>query len=719
MMIKKLFFPLVFGLSTHFAWASSDNFCTPNWALNQRGYDRCSSLPIISPSNDTRVNLKLLLVNDGFATVQAKPISKEEVEFGYGKVPFSLETFESNIFKSKDKTGSSNSEDKYDSYGAGSRCVSNDTGKADFIHALEQSRELTQAERTMLTKERQKLNPGCVDVSAAKVSNNVNISDKIAKNCTSSTCKQFMRYITAATAFYEGRFVQAESDFSYLIKSEQPWLKEASLYMLGRTELNLSQQNAFDSAGFPELEKVDKKALMASEVKFTNYLKHYPSGRYASSARGLLRRIYWLSNQPEKLADEYGWQLNHPESPQHNLTIDEFVQEADNKLLMTANPRQIKNPLLLATLDVSLMRHTDPSGTKQISFSDLQKQQTVFAGHKALYEYVLAAHRFYVQKDAAKTLQTLSDKIPAKMTYLDFSRLVLRGLALEAKKDYLGARTLWLRLLQLSRQPLQAETLQLALALNYEHSNELDLVFQPNSPISDPAIRSILLRSGASPDLLRQMIKSKSTSSRERHIALYTLLYKDLLQGQYRNYGKDYPLLPGDAARYTTSPGMDYGEKPHLALFTWSANKSDDSYQCPSTLDTAKRLAANPKDPHGLICLGDFVNSNDLDSDPAVMGISAPRSSAAYGAVLGSAPSHFPGKLFSRGEGYKIIIADAKAAPDLKAYALYRSIHCYATAGYNHCGGKAVDTSVRKSWFKTLKTRFANTVWAKSLKYYW
>lgn len=719
MLVKRLFLPLVLGLSTQFAWASSDNFCTPNWALNQRGYDRCSSLPLLSPSNDTRVNLKLLLVHDGLAKLQTKQVSKEDAEFGYGKVPFSLDTFENNIFKSKDEAGSSNNEDKSGSYGEGTRCSSNDTGKADFIRALEQSRDITQAERLMLTKERQKLNPGCIDASASKVTNNVNISHDNVKNSTSSTCKQFMRYITAATAFYEGLFVQAESDFSYLSKSDQPWLKEASLYMLGRSELNLSQQNAFDSAGFPELEKVDKKALMASEVKFNRYLKHYPSGRYASSARGLLRRIYWLSNQPEKLADEYGWQLNHPESPQHNLTINEFVREADNKLLMTADPRQIKNPLLLATLDLSLMRHTDPSGTKQISFSDLQKQQSVFAGHKALYEYVLAAHRFYVQKDAAKTLQTLSDKIPAKMTYLDFSRLVLRGLALEAKNDYLGARTLWLRLLQVSRQPLQTETLQLALALNYEHSNQLELVFAPNSPITDPEIRSILLRNGASPDLLRQMIKSKSTSGQERHIALFTLLFKDLLQGQYQNYGKDYPSLPGDAAKYTTSPGMDYGEKPRLALFTWSAKKSDDSYQCPSTLHMAKRLAANPKDPHGLICLGDFVHSNDLDSDPAVTGYPAPRPSAAYGAVLGSAPSHFPGKLFSRGEGYKIIIADANAAPDMKAYALYRSIHCYATAGYNHCGGKAVDKAVRKSWFKTLKTRYANTVWAKSLKYYW
>ena len=99
------------------------------------------------------------------------------------------------------------------------------------------------------------------------------------------------------------------------------------------------------------------------------------------------------------------------------------------------------------------------------------------------------------------------------MTYLDFSRLVLRGLALEATKDRLGARKLWLGLLPASRLPLQSETVQLALALNYEYGNEVESVFKPDSPITEPAIRNILIRSDASPELLRRIINSNLTSS--------------------------------------------------------------------------------------------------------------------------------------------------------------------------------------------------------------
>lgn len=715
MFSKKLLFAVVCILSTNRVWASSDFSCEPKWTLNQNGYDSCSNLPILAPSNDTRINLKLLLVDNGFATLQTNTLTNDVVESGYGKVPFSVDIFESRLFLSQ--AASSDNEDTAVSYGGGTRCISNDAGKADFIAALEQSKDVSAAERKLLAEERQKLNPSCVDVSASKSSDNVSVSTINANNITSPTGKQFMQYLIAATAFYEGHYNVAGYNFAGLKKSDQPWLKETARYMLGRTELNLAQQSAFDSDGFPELTKVDKKALLSAEVKFNDYLKEYPSGRYASSARGLLRRVYWLSNQPQKLVAEYEWQLNNAASPQHNLSLNDLVNEADSKLLGAADPKQINNPILLATIDLLLMRSADSSSTKQISISDLKKQQPIFSQHKALFEYLLAVHQFYVQKDAANTVKALPDAIPQKMTYLDFSRLMLRGQALEATKDSPGARKLWLSLLPVSGQPLQGETLQLALALNYEHSSELGLAFAPDSPITESQIRNILLRNGASADLLRQIAKAKNSSGEERNLAIYTLLYKDLLQGHYQNYIDDYPLLSSAVSKQTHAPEMD-GHRP-LEIFTWTGKKSTDSYGCPSTLGIAQILAKNAQDPYGLICLGDFVNTNDLESGFSVRAYSVQKISDVTTAVLGSAPSHFPGKTFSRGEGYKTVIADANAAPDLKAYALYRSIKCYATSGYNHCSDDNVEKSVRKSWFQSLKTHYPNTTWAKSLKYYW
>jgi hypothetical protein len=70
MVSKKLLLSLVFLLCARHAWASSDFICEPHWTLDQGEYNRCSNLPILAPGNDTRVNLKLLLVDGGFAKLQ-------------------------------------------------------------------------------------------------------------------------------------------------------------------------------------------------------------------------------------------------------------------------------------------------------------------------------------------------------------------------------------------------------------------------------------------------------------------------------------------------------------------------------------------------------------------------------------------------------------------------------------------------------------------------
>ena len=81
--------------------------------------------------------------------------------------------------------------------------------------------------------------------------------------------------------------------------------------------------------------------------------------------------------------------------------------------------------------------------------------------------------------------------------------------------------------------------------------------------------------------------------------------------------------------------------------------------------------------------------------------------------------SDFKGETFSRLDGYKQVIANAKAPKTDKAYALFRAINCYAPAGYNSCGGEDVAPAVRKGWFRQLKSGYADTQWGKSLQYYW
>ena len=704
MILKQLVFFMVCVLSAGGALASSDNLCEPDWTLNRGAYDRCSGLPMLTPGNDTRINLALLLTDGGFASLALQPVSKDDAGLGYGAVPFNLEAFWRAFQANRGLAADGGGESAPVSYGSASRCDSNEGGKADFLAALQESKGLSAAERGLLITARETFAPGCNGGDTARL-----------PEVSSPVAQQFRGYLVAARAFYEGRFGEAEASFGTLARGKQPWLREAALYMLGRCQLNYAQRNAFDSYGFPEPEKADPKALQAAEAGFSTYLKEYPAGMYAASARGLLRRIYWFSGQYRKLADEYAWQLSHTDSPQHNLPLSGLIQEADSKLFAFADPARISDPLLLAVSDLMRMR----PGEKQLGIADLQRQKPLFAKQQVLYDYLLAACQYYVRKDAAAALQHLTDTTPENMGYLGFSRLMLRGLALESAGKYAEARMLWLKLARTAKKPLQGETVQLALAINYEQRAELEPVFAPGSLITEPAIRTVLIRNGASGELLRSIIAARDTSKPERRIALHTLLYKDLLQGRYDDYVRDYPLLPHEVT--TTKPASEGNADngPNLALFRWSGKQADDGYDCPATIDIARRLAKNPKDTYGLLCLGDFVNANDLDSGYGAgwRGPATPTRSTT--GTLGMAPSLFAGKPFVRGESYKQIIDAPDVAPELKAYALYRAIRCYATSGYNHCGGAGVEPPARKAWFMKLKKQYPRSPWSQALKYYW
>ena len=129
-----------------------------------------------------------------------------------------------------------------------------------------------------------------------------------------------------------------------------------------------------------------------------------------------------------------------------------------------------------------------------------------------------------------------------------------------------------------------------------------------------------------------------------------------------------------------------------------------------------------PHDPHAersLICLGEFMR---IDSYDGVLRQDNPPAKPGTPAVpveLSAVATQFPGIGISRLDVYKTIINDARAEPDLRAYALYRAVNCWAPSGSNGCDSSDAPKSQRKQWFEQLKTRYRDTVWASSLKYYW
>ncbi|MGU9859268.1 outer membrane assembly lipoprotein YfiO [Pseudomonas sp. LF245] len=701
------------------ALASSDDSCYPDWRVSRDSLDTCNNLPFLSPGNDSRVNLRLLLADKKTVALTPNALNEDDLAQGFGPVPFAVYRL-TPVGSGETQPDSDDSPTaeldtllaplgiKREDYktageaflnGEGSRCRSNDDDSATaFIRQVVKA-DMPAAERTLLAQSRLQLLTTC-NLDGPVIADPQQIQ--------SSDGQLFRTYLQAAADFYSGRFAEAERGFSALASANSPWLKETALYMTARTALNQAQANTYDEYGVPNLERVDKSALAAAEQGFGNYVKTYPQGAYTASARGLLRRVYWLADDNAKLADAYAWGLTQATEAQRNVSVDELVEEADVKLLsVTGGP--IDTPMIQLVSDLMRMRaHNPPT----LSREDLATRKAVFANEPALYDYLLAAYALYVEHQPDSALQHLPSQVPSSLDYFAFSQQTLRALALEDKKDWKAAEALWLQLLPLAKQPLQRDQLELALAMNYERSGQLAKVFTADSPISAKQVRYILLRNVAGPDLLRQQL-AQASDPLERETAQFVLLYKNLLRGQFASFAEDLKQLPTPAPedKLGTSLGYVYSASQTLRLFQWNGDKAESGYACPSIAQTAATLQADAKNPQGLNCLGEFILRNNLDGMPLEQARAA--------GSLGSSASDFKGETFSRLDGYKQVIGDAKAPKNDKAYALFRAINCYAPAGYNSCGGQDVTPAVRKAWFRQLKSGFADTQWGKSAQYYW
>lgn len=699
--------------------ASSDDSCYPDWRVSRDTLDTCNNLPFLSPGNDSRVNLRLLLADKKALPLAPNALDEDDLSQGFGPVPFAVYRLTPRPDAEPDNQPDNSRTAELDTLlaplgikrddyttageaflnGEGSRCRSNDDDSATAFVSQVVKADMPAAERELLVKARLQLLTTCSWDGPVVAG---------PQQIQSSDGQQLRTYLQAAADFYSGRFAEAERGFSAISSANLPWLKETAQYMSARTALNQAQANTYDEYGVPQLERVDKPALAQAEQGFKHYLNTYPQGQYSASARGLLRRVYWLADNNTQLAEAYAHELTQVSDAQRNVSMDELVEEADTKLLTLSGENRF-TPLIQVVSDLKMMRaHTPPL----LNRADLEQQKTAFANEPALYDYVLAAYALYVEHQPDQALQRLPKDVPSSLDYFAFSQQTLRALALEAKQDWQGAEAVWLKLLPLAQQPLQRDQIELALALNYERSAQLAKVFATDSPISAKQVRYVLLRNVAGAELLRQQI-AQASDPLERETAQFVLLYKNLLRGQFERFLDDLKQLPTPASedKLGTSLGYVYSASQTLKLFQWNGDKAESGYACPSIAQTAETLQADAKNPQGLNCLGEFILRNNLDGMPLEQARAA--------GSLGSTPSDFKGETFSRLDGYKRVIGDAKAPKNDKAYALFRAINCYAPAGYNSCGGQDVEPAVRKAWFRQLKSSFADTQWGKSAQYYW
>ncbi|WP_313537554.1 hypothetical protein [Sphingomonas sp.] len=692
-MIRTIFF-LLLGLGTLWslpARASGDYSCGPAWKLNYASHSGCDDLAMLGPRNDSRTNLALLLADLPGAPRLVTP-AKPSVFLDIA------------LLMPRSADGAS----PFFSDGEGSRCRSNVSGAARFEAAIRANAKVPESERAALTAARKGLEPDCSQAAAGNT-----VLAAAVNGAKSEAGKAFAAYLDGAAAFYAGDFDRAAARFASLASARDPWLRETGRYMLGRVAVNRAQVDHYDDYGSPKEDaKIPPKLIAEAEAGLHGYLQAYPKGEYFVSARGLLRRVYWLAQDRAKLEAEYVALIALPDA-QRGIDAVSLAQEIDTKLLATATADTLHDPILLAAFDLMHMR-TETDGRAPccdpLSRAALGAQRARFARKPALFAFLQATYAYHFGGQPEGVLQLLPDAShQTDFSYLEFSRQMLRGMALEDRADR-NVRGFWADLLSGAKAPGQRPAVELALALHDERHDGLARLFAPGSPIRAQEIRDRLLMNVGDATLLRQQAQAASASAHERDVALFTLLYKEATRGSHRAFVDDLRLVPANAPA-EADYYFDFGSDKPLpsALFVKGRKLGD--YGCPVFPETQRRLAAAPGDPKAMLCLGEFIRVNGfdgfvLDSQPAPD-------------ELGGTPTRFAGAPYARLDAYQAVMASPAAAPDDKAYALFRAVNCYAPSAFNACGGKGVAPAVRKGWFQRLKRDYPMSRWAQELRYYW
>lgn len=574
---------------------------------------------------------------------------------------------------------------------------------SDFFAALLADTTLTPEQRQTLAKTRL-----LVDGSS-------NAQDALNKlTVPEGSAAAFRDYLQAANQFYAGNYAAAGQGFTALSTNPQPWIAETASYMLMRNALNASSENANGEYGDFDVTKVDKTQAQQARDSAQNYLKKWPQGKYADSTQGLLRRINWYLQDWNTLATLYEQIL--PQAADSDA-LSALINESDNKLL--SKDLTWGDGYFLSAPDASLLTFIQTlrlMRDNQCENHEHCVDQAYLDGLKADFEKNKRADLWnylrlmlaYNKQDYATVVKdiTPAQSLP-EHNILAFSEQALYGDALMGQKQWAAARDHWLHLLDLSKDAEQQQLIQAKLAATLVNSDALDKIFAPNSRITNLRYRSLVLKTKASPELLRQQA-SKGPNNEERTIALHTLLTQDLAQGRYADWLQDKSLLTAITAAI---PGEAFDDVD-VSVFKWTGTDPEKTYVCASLDETVGVLSKNPQDGHALNCLGEFFRTTQTE-------VSLAKDRGGNDALdIATRQDDFSGKPH-RLAWYQQVINDAKTEPEDKSYALYRAVMCYSPSGYNDCGGEDVDKAVRKAWFQQLKRDYPGSVWAKSLKYYW
>jgi hypothetical protein len=676
-------------------YAGVEQFCEPNLAINDKNLNGCSNLPVLYPANDSQTNMTLLLSDLGLATIKPMTADANLWDAVYGTVPFdaaNLSSLTQNKLPNQRKRLERN-DTVFDE-----RCASFDSGNQTFNTQVQNNKAIPNLEKQILISERKKMNQCGDKIELIAINPNWSI-----------TTRQYASYLNASILFYNSNYSAATKIYTVLTTVEDTWLKETSQYMLIRTSLNSAYATGVDKYGDVYLDNINQNLLKQFLDNINAYLKAYPNGQYIASARGFMRRGFWLSKRQDLLVNEIVWQIHNPKSKFYNLEMSQLPAEIDRRVFNSQyfNVKNLKDPFFLATYDLMYMRMPASDPYRPITWAQLAAQKEFFKAQPELFQYLQAAHLFFVQNKAQEAQNYLAKANAKNSSYLQLSQTFLRGQILEKIGQPQNAEEYWRQQLAQAKDSYQRGLFETALSNHLAIKQDYSAFIGKKAQITQPNLQRNFITQIANTNSLQKIIQSDQSNINQKQAAIYTLLSKSLVHQQFELFKQSYAFMPQNAMQYQgyNSDNEQLKNKPDFSNFIWNGANITPQLKCSNLETLVNQLAQTPKDPLLNVCLGEYFRSEQGYSLQQL-------------AYAEQQKSSFSGKIFSRGQVYKDILKSS-SKDDLHAYALYRSIQCYAPSGINDCGDAEVSKPVRKQWYDQIKRDYPNSTWAKSLKYYW
>ncbi len=301
------------------------------------------------------------------------------------------------------------------------------------------------------------------------------------------------------------------------------WVREASSYMIARCQLIIAQNNwnGYDES----IKAVNQGMLLSADSSYQQYLKEYPEGLYANSARNIRRKIYFLSGQQSLLDQELRQVMLAQFPPSISFVPDRpingnIVKEFNNHFRGQIDFAE-DSPVLTA---YAWLGPQKPNPQDLIA---LKARERDFSGYPGLFHYVMALGLYKLERYQELLEITAEDMRDKNKIWL--STQLLRARAYMRLDNHKSALRVFEQMHALSDEDaIDVEIAEIAL-----NSGDGLWLYSDESPITSAKnLRAFALFGLSDSELETARNKSEITGDKRR-ILLYELARRYILTSRF------------------------------------------------------------------------------------------------------------------------------------------------------------------------------------------